>query len=118
METNVTESTPVAMLTVGQLANYLNNHHGETPAPDQDTGRKAHRVAGPEPGTMQGKYVYGLRGICTRYGVGKNTACNWANGLLAPAVIKEGRKIIVNTEKADLILEQWTQEQRQRKAAR
>ena len=120
METVVKENTPVAMLTVGQLADYLNNHQGETPAPDQDAGRKANRAAGPEPGTMQGKYVYGLRGICSRYGVGKNTACNWANGLLAPAVIKEGRKIIVNTEKADLILEEWTKQQqrRQQRAAR
>ena len=115
METNVTESTPVAMLTVGQLANFLNNHPGETATQEPE-----HRGARPALVPEQGKYIYGLRGIRQRYGVGKNTACGWVrdDGILAPAVIREGRKIIVNAEKADLILEQWTQEQRQRKAAR
>ena len=113
METVVNESTPVAMLTVGQLADYLNAHPGE--APTTEPGRKGTKVAPPQD---QGKYIYGLRGIRQRYGVGLNTACNWAGGLLAPAVIREGRKIIVNTEKADLILEQWTQEQRSKQAAR
>ena len=119
METVVKECTPVAMLTVGQLADYLNNHQGEAPA--QEPGRKGARVVPLQdqaPG--QGKFIYGLRGIRQRYGVGQNTACSWANGLLAPAVIREGRKIIVNTEKADLILEEWTKQQwqRQQRAAR
>lgn len=117
METVVKESTPVAMLTVGQLADYLNAHPGEVP--EKEPGRRGAKVAPPQDqGAGQGKYIYGLRGIRQRYGVGQNTACNWANGLLAPAVIKEGRKIIVNTEKADLILEQWTQEQQSKQAAR
>lgn len=110
MEREITENTPVCMVTVGQLLAFASKHKAGTAAgPEQDTGRK--RVAGPEPGTAQSKYVYGLRGIRNRYGVGKNTACSWAAGLLAPAVIRDGRKIIVDTEKADKILEQWTQQQ-------
>jgi|GEM_PF-5991828 len=107
------------MVTVGQLAAYFDNRDAAA-APDQDAGRKSQRAAGPEPGTAQSKYAYGLRGICNRYGVGKNTACSWAAGLLAPAVLRDGRKIIVDTEKADKILEEWTkeQQQRQQRAAR
>lgn len=93
----ITENTPVVMLTVGQLAEYFKGRPGTAAGPDQR------------------KYIYGLRGIRNRYGVGTNTACSWASGLLAPAVIREGRKIIVDTEKADRILEQWTQEQRSKR---
>ena len=64
------------------------------------------------------KFVYGIRGIRNRYGIGHNTACSWVAGILAPAVIRVNRSIILDTEKADKLLEQWTQEQRQRKAAR
>ena len=115
MEKEITENTPVVMLTVGQLAEYFKGRPGTAAGPDQDAGRKNPRAAGPEPGTAQSKYVYGLRGIRNRYGVGTNTACSWASGLLAPAVIREGRKIIVDTEKADRILEQWTQQQQQQR---
>jgi len=115
MEKEITENTPVCMVTVGQLLAYAFKHKPGTAAgPEQDTGRKNPRAAGPEPGTAQSKYVYGLRGIRNRYGVGTNTACSWAAGLLAPAVIRDGRKIIVDTEKADKILEEWTKEQQQR----
>lgn len=65
--------------------------------------------------TESKKYVYGIRGIRSRYGVGHNTASSWVAGMLAPAVIRVNRNIILNTEKADKILEQWTQEQRQQK---
>ncbi len=111
MNESISENTPVCMVTVGQLMDYATKHKQE--AADKDTGRRIQQVVGPE-----SKYIYGLKSICQRYGVGKNTACNWASGLLAPAVLRDGRKIFIDVEKADKLLEQWTQEQRQRKAVR
>ena len=55
-----------------------------------------------------GTYVYGLRGIRQMFGVGRNTACKWVSeeGLLSPAVFRDGRKIIVDAIKATEIIEQ------------
>lgn len=112
METTVvTKSTPVVMLTVGQLAEYISGQHLNN---GKDQAPNCKNIGGVAPG----KYVYGLRGIRNRYGVGANTACAWASGLLAPAVIRDGRKIILNTEKADQILEEWTQEQRKKQVSK
>lgn len=118
MESVVTEKTPLVMLTIGQLDAYFEGKRKAEAVPDSGTGRKKRNPAEPEPGALRGKFAYGIRGIRQRYGVGHNTACSWASGLLAPAVIREGRKIILNTEKADQILEQWTQEQRQKQASK
>lgn len=118
MNKEITKDTPIVMLTVGQLSAYIKGKPGTAVEADQDTDRKNQGAARQEPKPVPSKFVYGLRGIRNRYGVGLNTACTWASGLLAPAVLRDGRKIIVDTEKADKLLEQWTQEQRQRKAAR
>ncbi len=110
METVVSEQTPLVLLTVGQLDTYFESKR------KAEAGQKRKQM--PDQGASQGKFVYGLRGIRQRYGVGHNTACAWASGLLAPAVIRDGRKIILNTEKADQILEEWTQEQRKKQASK
>lgn len=44
--------------------------------------------------------VYGLRGIMDLFGVKKNTAQNYKNTWLKPAVHQVGKKIIVNVPEA------------------
>ena len=113
----ITDETPVVMLTAGQVRALVRGAMQEAAEPIQE--QRSREVPAPqEPGEKQSKYVYGLRGIRSRYGVGTNTACEWASDLLAPAVIRDGRKIIVDTEKADKILTEWTQQQEQQKQQR
>lgn len=48
----------------------------------------------------EGKYVFGLKGICDLFGVAKCTAIRYKETFLKPAVIQRGRKIMVDREKA------------------
>lgn len=50
--------------------------------------------------TDNGRYVYGLQGICDLFGVCKTTAMLYKNTFLAPAVSQRGRTIVVDADKA------------------
>ena len=78
----VDESTPLCMLTLGQLLAAI----AERQHPSQPEGNK--------------NYVYGLRGIQDLFNVSHKTAQQYKNTWLAPACMQSGRKIVVDADKA------------------
>jgi phosphoserine phosphatase len=79
----VTDETPIAMLTVGELREILKTkEHVEK-----------HNFA-------EKKYVYGLRGIRELFRVSHATAQKYKDTILKDAITQHGRKIITDVEKA------------------
>ena len=83
----IKESTPVAMLTVGQLRDFLG------------IARQDDRPREP-PKNEEKRLVYGLQGIQRLFNVSHVTAQRYKDTFLAPAVRQQGRKIVVDVEKA------------------
>lgn len=84
----ITENTPVAMLTAGQLRDFLGLS-------------EPRRTQQPVQQEQQGKrLVYGLAGIQELFNVSHLTAQRYKNTFLAGAVSQQGRKIVVDAEKA------------------
>lgn len=86
MDQAITRNTPVTELTVGQLADYLRALDGQAPS-----------GSNPQEGK---RYVYGLRGIMQLFGVSNVTAQRYKRGLIKDAVSQNGRKIIVDVDRA------------------
>ena len=83
----VTENTPLVMVTLGQLCEFLQ-------------GQQA--LQAQQPQQMQGgkRFVYGIKGIRNLFNVSHTTAQRYKNTILAEAVSQQGKKIIVDVEKA------------------
>lgn len=87
----ITDSTPVAMLTVGQqkelfqkwIKELLGTNHEIVPNKESEK-----------------RYVYGIPGIASLFNVSYVTAFNLKNGILKPAVFQQGRKIICDADMA------------------
>lgn len=84
----INDQTPIVMLTVGQLKELLLGLPKEEPVQNDYTERK---------------YVFGLKGIRDEFNVSHTTAHKYKNTILKDAVIQNGRKIIVDVEKARLL---------------
>lgn len=84
----ITDDTPVAMLTAGQLRDYLGLSAPKTESSSQQ-----------QP-TQERRFVYGLAGIQSLFNVSHVTAQRYKNTFLAPAVSQQGRTIMVDVEKA------------------
>lgn len=85
------DQTPMVMLSVEQLKDVMWSvieEHIRSPA----------TVSPVTPSSPS--YVYGLAGIQELFGVSHTTAQKLKDGILAPAVIQNGRKIVVDREKA------------------
>ena len=82
---NITENTPIAMLTVKQLKEVLNLKE-EVSVIKKDYTQK--------------KYVYGLKGIRALFKVSHATAQKYKDTILKDAISQQGRKIIVDVERA------------------
>lgn len=82
----VTNETPIAMLTVGQLREVLKSGEDK---PIQLTQLNPER-----------RYVYGLAGIRRLFNCGVVTASKYKNGVIKDAVMQFGRKIVVDADKA------------------
>ncbi len=93
-ENGINPSTPLATMTCGQfieqLAAYL-EHHPQTIG--------AAVASAPEP-TPARRYVYGLRGIMQLFNVSNMTAQRYKRTIIKDAVSQNGRKIVVDAEKA------------------
>ena len=48
----------------------------------------------------EGKYVFGLRGICQLFGVARTTAHYYKNTFLKPAIIQHGQKLLIDRNMA------------------
>lgn len=78
---SVKDDTPIAMLTVGQLREYL----------------KISTPVVPQPAKEEKKYVYGIRGIAGLFNCSIPTANRIkASGRIDGAITQIGRKIIVD----------------------
>ena len=78
-------NTPIALLTVGQLIELLN------------TEKKPETVTISE---NSKRLVYGLRGIKNLFNVSHSTAQKYKDTILKDAVMQQGRKIVVDADKA------------------
>ena len=83
----ITEKTPIALLTVGQLKEMLGLDRQQA-APTPESPRKETR------------FVYGLQGIMSLFSVSHVTAQKYKNTFLSDACLQQGRKIIVDVDKA------------------
>lgn len=84
----ITEETPLAALTVSQFVELLEKRKTKAPQPI------------PAPTDLNKRYVYGLKGIQKLFGVCASTAHGYKNTFLKPAVKQNGRKIVVDVDKA------------------
>ena len=85
----IENTTPIAALTVGDIKELLRelNINTSPAAPKTATGTAK-------------RYVYGLKGIQSLFGCSHLTAQRYKDTFLKPAVMQQGRKIVVDAEKA------------------
>ena len=83
----ITNDTPLAMMTLGQLREALSQSS----------------VRAQEPSNK--KYVYGIEGICSLFNCRRNVAISYKNTIIRDAVYQHGRKIVVDAEKAIQLFE-------------
>ncbi len=89
---NVTEQTPLSFLTVGQFMELLNTGKQNAPVAVQESEKR---------------YVYGLRGIRQLFNVSHATAQRYKDTIIKDAVLQQGRKIIVDVDKAMELFNNW-----------
>ena len=89
---NVTEQTPLSFLTVGQFMELLNTGKQNEPVRIQESGKR---------------YIYGLRGIREEFNVSHATAQRYKDTIIKDAVFQQGRKIIVDADKAMELFNNW-----------
>lgn len=87
----ISPSTPIAMMTAGQLKDFLGLN-----VPSRENSKE--QTEGEQPQAK--RYVYGLKGIKELFHVSHVTAQRYKNTFLAPAVTQQGRKIMVDADKA------------------
>jgi hypothetical protein len=93
----ITDNTPIVMLTVGQLKAVI---------------RQEIALNGLKPEKCEEvvvKYAFGLHGIREIFNVSHTTAQKYKDGILKDAVMQNGRKIILDVEKAKALfaLKDW-----------
>lgn len=82
----VTNETPIAMLTVGQLREVLKSEENPSVQIMQSNPDR--------------KYVYGLAGVRKLFNCSHATAYKYKESIIRDAVRQVGRKIIVDADKA------------------
>ena len=98
----ITETTPIVMCTVGQLANFLRESGLLTAASDASDSDSGSASAN-EPETKidyDGRKIYGLKGIMKEFRCSKSTAQNYKNGIFKDIVVQNGNKIFLDANKA------------------
>ncbi len=89
----ITDDTPIIMLTVGQLKEIISSTV-------LDVVSKSQTLEANEPSNK--RYVYGIAGIATLFQVSYVTAFKMKETILKPAIFQQGRKIMCD---ADLAIE-------------
>lgn len=89
---NITDDTPIVMLTVGQQRELFKKWFKELSEDPQPI--LAPSVDSPK------RYVYGIAGIATLFQVSYATAHKMKNGILKPAILQQGRRIMCDVEHA------------------
>ena len=88
----ITEQTPLSFLTVGQFMELLNAGKQNAPVAVLKSEKR---------------YVYGLRGIRQLFNVSHATAQRYKDTIIKDAVFQQGRKIIVDADKAMELFNNW-----------
>lgn len=83
----VTDSTPIVQLTVGQFWELIEKRYGKLPLSSQNRPANTN-------------LVYGIRGIEQLFHVSHKTAQAYKDTFLKPAVCQNGRKIVVDRDMA------------------
>lgn len=89
----IDDTTPIAALTVADFKELLKSSLSSMSAQEKKD-------------SLPKRYVYGLHGIEQLFGVSHKTAQFYKDTFLAPAVMQNGRKIVVD---ADLAMELFNQ---------
>ena len=92
MKTEINCNTPLSFLTVGEFLKLMNG------------------VKQPEPVAVSNekKLVYGLRGIRNLFNVSHATAYRYKQTIIKDAVSQQGRKIIVDADKAIMLFRNYS----------
>ena len=90
----IDDNTPVAIMTAGQLREYL----GIQPLPI----KPKESVANP-----QRHYVFGINGIRKLFGVSAVTAIKYKNTVIKKAVMQQGRTIVTDSDMALELFKEW-----------
>ena len=91
----ISDSTPIAQVTIGEFWELFEQRYGKQPLPSQDETQRP-----------TGRLVYGLRGIPELGNCSHKTAPQYKDHIIMEAVKQNGRKIVVD---ADLALELFEQ---------
>lgn len=91
MNYSISEEKLLSELTVGEFARMMDERMNAAKGRDGEGCREE------RPGR---EYVQGIRGIMDLFGVSRATAQKYKDGVLKPAVLQRGRKILVDKEKA------------------
>ncbi len=82
----IDDTTPIAALTVADLKNLILSFREESTAPKTTSGAT--------------RYVYGLQGIREIFNCSHATAQRYKDTILKDVIIQNGRKIIVDVDRA------------------
>ncbi len=82
---NIKDETPIIMISVGDLKKIIKDNLAVFDKKEE---------------AVVEKYVYGLKGIQKLFNVSHATAQMYKNTILKDAVSQQGRKIVVDVEKA------------------
>lgn len=85
----IENTTPLAALTVGDLKELL-----------RELGVNNNSTAPRSAANANKRYVYGLKGIQSLFHCSHLTAQRYKDGFLKPAVMQQGRKIVIDVELA------------------
>lgn len=85
----IENTTPIAALTVGDLKELL-----------MELGMQPKAGAEKPTSGSNRRYAYGLKGIQSLFGCSHLTAQRYKDTFLAPAVMQQGRKIVIDVEAA------------------
>ena len=92
-KTQITDNTPIAMLTISQLTSYL--RESLFPKPLLDLLERQIHI---EEEKKSKRYVHGVAGIKSLFNCGYPTAHKLKETIIKPAVHQQGRVILVDVE--------------------
>lgn len=85
----ISDSTPIAQVTIGEFWELFEQRYGKQTLPSQDNDNRP-----------TGRLVYGLRGIQDLFHCSHKQAQFYKDKVIAEAVSQNGRKIVVDADRA------------------
>jgi len=95
----INDNTPISLLTVGQQKKLFTEWFHEIFSESSPLAK---------PPETTKRYVYGIAGIASLFQVSYVTACKLKDGVLKPAILQQGRKIMCDVDLAIELFRQNT----------